>query len=75
MHDHALCPKPTQERTPGVGSEEGGEKLDSEDDVRSSSAMEEGERTKLRERQTAIEADLERACQEEDYERAGMPLH
>ena len=52
-----------------MGSEVDGE------DVRSSSAMEEGERTKLRERQSAIEADIERACQVEDYDRASMPLY
>lgn len=34
--------------------------------------MEETERAKLRERQAAIEADLEKACQEEDYEKAGL---
>ena len=37
--------------------------------------LEEGERTKLRERQSAIEADIERACQVEDYDRASMPLY
>ena len=34
--------------------------------------MGETERAKLRERQAAIEADLEKACQEEDYDKAGL---
>ena len=33
--------------------------------------MEEGERVKLREKLVSIEAELEKACQEEDFDRAG----
>lgn len=45
-----------QERTPGVGEEGDGRRE---------------ERAKLEERMAAIEADLDKACQEEDYDKAG----
>lgn len=65
-----------QERTPGVGSEVRAEEEGSDSGERSSAEvkMEEAEMAKLRERQVTIEANLERACQEEDYERAGEVL-
>lgn len=61
-----------QERTPGVGMEEDGDrgreersKLEEERDGGRE------ERSKLEERMSAIEADLDKACQEEDYDKAG----
>ena len=55
-----------QERTPGVGREEEGER-----ERRDEGQANEGERNKLQERLSAIEAELEKACQEEDFDKAG----
>ena len=58
-----------RDRTPGVGSEEG--RVKEEKDGGGDSDLEEGERVKLREKLVSIEAELEKACQEEDFDRAG----
>ena len=47
------------------------ETIDSGEGSSAEAKMEDTERAKLRERQAAIEADLAKACQDEDYEKAG----
>ena len=64
-----------QERTPGVGSEEDRGKDAQEDDRDGSGEAEvvvDGEREKLCRRMSAIEAALDKACQNEDFDKAGM---
>ena len=60
-----------QERTPGVGMEE---EKGREDDGSTGRDVDQKERAKLEEKLSAIEADLEKALQEEDYDKAGKSI-
>ena len=70
-----------KERTPGVGSEEGGSVINQEEEVsacdkKTEMAEErEEEKEELRQKMASIEAELEKACQEENFDRAGKQVY